>query len=81
MKDWKNICEFEDMKPINKSLLETGRNKKVSSEMKGLEKLEKNLYIPESECFLVKTTSFDFELENEMLLREHDVNDGTDEDE
>lgn len=41
MKDWKNICEFEDMKPINKSLLETGRNKKVSSEMKGLEKLEK----------------------------------------
>lgn len=28
MKDWKNICEFEGMKPINKSLLETGRNKK-----------------------------------------------------
>lgn len=49
--------------------------------MKGLEKLEKNNNIPESECFLVKTTSFDFELENEMLLIEHDVNDGTDEDE
>lgn len=49
--------------------------------MKGLEKLEKKNNIPESKCFLFKTTSFDFELENEMLLREHDVNDGTDEDE